>query len=119
MNVDYDDYNKTDKRNELNINGYSGICLNSTRFDEVIVNREPITVDTALEIARNKMEAEIAKELQPKSQLLGSDISYEQLDDETIRVTLNMSFIEKIGIESTGTEGTETQSIETENTPAQ
>ena len=119
MNVDYDDYNKTDKRNELNINGYSGICLNSTRFDEVLVNREPITVDTALEIARNKMEAEIAKELQPESQLLGSDISYEQIDDETIRVTLNMSFIEKIGIESTGTEGTETQSIETENTPAQ
>lgn len=97
----YENYEETDARHELTLGswGYTGIALTSKKFDEVLVNREPVSMDTVLGIARDELEERIAGELMPKSQLLGSELGYEQLDEETIRVKLNMSFIENIGTE--------------------
>lgn len=99
--ISYEEFDKIENRHELSLPfiGYLGISLNSERYDEVTVNKEPLSVDTALEMARTELEETISKELLPKSELLGSELTYEQLDNETIHVKLSMNFIENIGIE--------------------
>ena len=58
-----------------------------------------ISVDEALKIAQNDLEMQVSKELLPGSSFVDKNIQYEQIDDETIKVTLTMEFIESIGKE--------------------
>ena len=99
--VNYDDFDESERRCELNIPffGYTGIALDITEYDEVTVNREPLPVDTALEFAKNDIEAKISKELTPMSRLTDEKLEYEKTDDETINVTLEMNFIQNIATE--------------------
>lgn len=99
--ISYEEFDKIDSRHELSVPfwGYSGIAVTSEKYSEVDVNREPLSIDTALEMARVELEEKISKELYAGSQLISSDISYEQSDKDTIHVKLTMDFIENIGIE--------------------
>lgn len=99
-NVQYKEYNKTQKNRELTICGIdTGIGLSSVDYDEVSVTRESISEDTATEYARDELEALIAAQILPQSQLTDRNITYDYVDDETIRVTVSMSFTERIGTE--------------------
>ena len=49
-----------------------------------------------LENAKNELEEKIAKELTPGAQLDDKSVEYEQTDNETIKVTVNMNFTENI-----------------------
>lgn len=100
--ISYEEFDKIENRHELSLPllGYTGISLCSERYDEVTVNREPMPVETVLEKARTELEEKISKELVSGSTLLSSDITYESVDKDTIRVKLNMSFIENIGVET-------------------
>ena len=91
----------SEKRSELHIPffGYSGIALDTVSYDEVTVNQEPISVETAVEFAKNDLEEKIAKELTTGSRLQNENIEYVQTDNETISVTLEMNFIENIAVE--------------------
>lgn len=100
-NVPYENYDVSEKRSELHIPffGYSGIALDTVSYDEVTVNQEPISVETAVEFAKNDLEEKIAKELTTGSRLQNENIEYVQTDNETISVTLEMNFIENIAVE--------------------
>ncbi len=100
-NPAYEDYDVSEKRSELNIPffGYSGIALDTVSYDEVTVNREPISIETAVEFAKNDLEEKIAKELTDGSRLQNENIEYVRKDDETISVTLEMNFIQNIAAE--------------------
>lgn len=100
--ISYEEFDKIENRQELSLPllGYTGISLNSEKYDEVTVNKEPLSVDIALETARTELEEKISKELLTGSKMLDSELSYEQTDNETIHVKLNMSFIENIGVET-------------------
>lgn len=100
-NIAYEDYDVSEKRSELNIPffGYSGIALDTVSYDEVTVNKEPISIETAVEFAKNDLEEKIAKELTDGSRLQNENIEYVRKDDETISVTLEMNFIQNIAAE--------------------
>ena len=99
--VDFADFDLQENRHELNLPffGFTGIAFDSIEYKEVTVERQPLEMDTVLEIARNDLEAKISKELMPGSVLTDENIEYEKIDDETINVTLRMKFIENIAIE--------------------
>lgn len=94
----YENYDRSENRRELNIPffGYSGIALGTIEYSEVSVNREAMPLETALDIAKNDLEEKIAKELTRGAELTDETLEYEQIDDETIKVTLKMNFTENI-----------------------
>ncbi len=99
--ISYEDFDKIEKRHELTLPffGYTGIAWHSEKYEEVIVNREQISEEFALETAKNELEEKISKDLMPNSVLIKSELSYNKTDNETIHVTLNMDFTENIGVE--------------------
>ena len=101
--MNYENYDRSEVRHELKLPffGYTGIALNTVEVSEVTVSREPLPLDTALDIAKNELEEKIAKELTIGAELTDESVEYEQIDDETIRVTLNMNFTENIAVTST------------------
>ncbi|MCC8169884.1 MAG: sporulation protein YqfD, partial [Oscillospiraceae bacterium] len=99
--ISYEEFDKIESRKEMSLPllGYLGISLNVEDYNEVTVNREPISIETAVETARMELEGKISEELLPKSELQDTELSYEQTDSETIHVKLSMNFIENIGVE--------------------
>ena len=100
--IKYEDYDRTEARHELNLPffGYTGIALNTVEVSEVTVSREPIPTQTVLDIAKNELEEKIAKELTIGAELTDEAIEYEQIDNETIKVTLKMNFTENIAVQT-------------------
>ena len=78
---------------------YLGFGLKRDVYSEIIVHKEVIPYETAVEIARYRLENKIASELTVGAELKESNIYTEQLDDETLYVSLTMNFTENIGIE--------------------
>lgn len=99
--LDYENYDVKETRHELKIPffGYMGIALDSVVYNEVSINKEPISIETALEFAKNDMEEKISKELMTGSVLMNQNLEYVKNNNDTINVTLEMSFIENIAIE--------------------
>lgn len=101
--IPYGEYDVSEARRELYIPffGYTGIALDTVRFDEVEVMNEPISIEVAAEIAKNDLEEKIASELFGESVLTDEVLEYEQTDNETLKVTLKMDFIQNIAVEKT------------------
>ena len=78
---------------------FLGIGIYKKTYTEVETRKNEISVDEALKIAQNDLEMQISKELLPCSELIDKKIEYECIDDETIKATLTMEFIERIGKE--------------------
>ena len=99
--VDFSQYNISENLSELKIGkeNYLGLGFYKKTYNETKKEKVPIPVDTAMEMAKNDLEMQISKELLPGSSFVDKQIKYEQLDDETIKVTLTMEFIEQIGME--------------------
>ncbi len=98
-NADYENYDTSESRHELKLPfiGYTGLALISVRCSEVEVHKEPISIDTVKELAKNELEEKISKELLYDSSLEDEELSYSYEDGETVRAALTMNFIEKIG----------------------
>lgn len=90
--LDFEEY-----RTEVNTPP-AGIC--SYRYIETETVREPISVDTAVYEATEILYEQIAKELAPGSSKLDERVISEKISDNTIRVTLSMSFTENIGVKT-------------------
>lgn len=97
----FENYDRKENRRELNIPffGYSGIALHTVEYSEVLVNRDEIPIETALDFAKNDLEEKISKGLTVGSILTDERLEYEQTDNETIRVTVKMNFTENIAAE--------------------
>ncbi|MCD8181672.1 MAG: sporulation protein YqfD [Firmicutes bacterium] len=99
--IAYEEYDVKESRRELSIPffGYTGIALAAVRYDEVNVNREPLSIETAVEFAKNDLEEKISKELTQGSVLTDENVEYVQKNNETITVTLKMDFIQNIAVQ--------------------
>ncbi len=98
-NISFSQYDISEKLSELKIgkDNFLGVGFYKKTYNEIERKKVPISVEQTLEMAKNDLEMQISKELLPGSQLADKKISYEQIDDETIKVTLTMEFIEQIG----------------------
>lgn len=96
----YENCVHTFSRHELKIPyfGYSGICLNERVCLEAQIKKEPLSEAVAVEFAKNDLEEKIAKELLKDAQLINSEIDYEKISENSIRVTLKMTVLEDIGV---------------------
>ncbi len=102
-NPPYEEYDVSDKRHELCLPffGYTGLCINERTYSEVEVFREPISKEAAALLAQRELEEKIAKKLLKNPQMLSRELEWEDVNSDTIRVRLKMSFIEDIGTEIT------------------
>ncbi len=99
--ISFENYDKIENRYELKLPfiGYTGLAWSCTSYSEVSVKREPISVDSVMEFAKNELEEKISKELLYDAALTDSSMNYSYIDDETVKAELTMNFIEKIGTE--------------------
>lgn len=99
--ISFENYDRIENRHELKLPfiGYTGIAFVRADISETQIQKEPISLDTALEFAKNDLEAKISKELLYDSTLIDEDLTYNYIDDETISAELTMNLIEKIGTE--------------------
>lgn len=94
--VGFDDYDSDTKYYGAD---YIGVGIKVTQCREYEVKKEPISYDSAVELAQNELEREITKELLPPSKLVEKHAEAQKIDDETVSVTVTMTFIEQIGTE--------------------
>ena len=78
---------------------YIGIGLKTNEIKEYETQKEPISYETAVSFAEKELERDISRELLPKSQLISKNCTHERIDEETVKVTVTMDFIEEIGTE--------------------
>ncbi len=99
--VNFENYTVSEKLSEIKIgdDNYLGIGMYEKTYSEVTTKRKPISYDIAVEKGRNDLEEKIAKELACGSRLTDKKVFHEQIDNETVKVTVTMEFIEKIGEE--------------------
>ena len=99
--VAFEDYQINEKLSELKVgkDTFLGVGIYKKTYNEIVRQKVMISVDEALKIAQNDLEMQVSKELLPGSSFVDKNIQYEQIDDETIKVTLTMEFIESIGKE--------------------
>ena len=78
---------------------YLGIGFELETAKEYLVEKEQISYDSTVDFAEKQLEKEIARQLLPGAELIGRDLNVEKEDEETLKVTLTMDFIEEIGTE--------------------
>lgn len=78
---------------------FAGVLLGGTRYKEVAVSSEPMSLDGTLQRAKEELEQKIAKKLCKNAELIDEDLQYEYISDKEIEVKLTMSFKEDIGTE--------------------
>ena len=78
---------------------YIGLGVDVKTSLEYIEEKEPISYESAVDFAEKQLEKEIAGELLPGAELINRDLNVERNDEETMKVTLTMNFIEEIGTE--------------------
>ena len=117
--MNFEEYDVNETRHEICIPffGYTGIAFDTVKYTEVNVNKEPISIETAVEFAKNDLEEKISNELLYGSTLTDENVEYEKIDNETINVKLEMNFIQNIATSqpiSADTEGEEILDKQTE-----
>ena len=76
-----------------------GLGVKVRELKEYETVREPISYETAVAFAQNELERDISYELLQPAQLVSKSCDAEKIDEETVRVTVKMNFIEEIGTE--------------------
>ena len=80
-------------------NNYIGIGITVNEIKEYETEKEPISYEALVSLAQKELERDISRELLPEAQLIGKNCDAERLDEQTVKVTVTMDFIEKIGTE--------------------
>lgn len=85
---------------DLSVMGhYTGVGIRVKTATEYTLIKEPISYELTVELARRDLEEQIAGELLSGAEKLSGECFSEKIDEETVRVTVVMNFIEKIGTE--------------------
>ncbi len=93
--INYDNYDEEENTYDSTI----GISLNHRILLEYKEVKEPISEETTIELAKNELEKEISSELSEGATMLSKEYKTEKIDENTIKVTLIMNFIENIATE--------------------
>ncbi len=98
--VSFDAYDLDEKNYDLKIaDNYLGIGVSVKTAKEYFEEKEPISFDATVDFAQKELEKEISKELLFASELISKKTETEKIDEETVKVTVIMNFIEEIGTE--------------------
>lgn len=98
--IKFSQYDLSEKEFDFKIKEhYTGIGIKVKTAKEYITKKEPVSYEIAVELAKRELEKQISKELLPGAEKLDSQCIPEKIDEETVRVTVIMNFIEKIGTE--------------------
>lgn len=90
----YESYDTSEFRHEL-----LWFAAGGTTYTEVTVETEPMSLEGALQGAKEELEEKIAGKLCRNAVLLNEDLQYEYVSENEIKVQLSMSCIEDIGVE--------------------
>lgn len=97
----FDDFDIKTERHELSVLGnFLGIAVTSEEISEVNVYREPLSYDSAVELAKYDLEEKISKELMSGAVLEKEDVQAKQINNETVEVSVEMQFTQNIGVEA-------------------
>jgi similar to stage IV sporulation protein len=99
--IRFQNYDSEDRHFDAKIgrNNYIGIGLEISKLKEYETQKEPISYETTVSFAQEELERDISRELLPKSQLISKNCTHERIDEETVKVTVTMDFLEEIGTE--------------------
>ncbi|MBR5808641.1 MAG: sporulation protein YqfD [Clostridia bacterium] len=98
--VSFDAYDLYEKDYDLKIAGnYLGVGISVKTAKEYFEEKEPISFESAVDFAQKELEKEISKELLFGAELIDKKTETEKIDEETVKVTVIMNFIEEIGTE--------------------
>ena len=90
----YEVYDESEFRHEL-----CGLAIGGKTYTEVLSETEPMSLEGALQLAKEELEERVAKKLCRNAVLLNEDLQYEYVSENEIKVELTMSCIEDIGVE--------------------
>lgn len=90
----YDEYDAEEFRHELFF-----AAVGAKVYREVYIETEPMSLEGALQQAKDELEEKAAKKLCKNSVLLDRNLQYEYISDNEIKVQLTLSCMEDIGTE--------------------
>ncbi len=98
--VSFDAYDLDEKDYDLKIaENYLGVGISVKTAKEYIEEKEPISFESTVDFAEKELEKEISKELLFGAELIDKKTETEKIDENTVKVTVIMNFIEEIGTE--------------------
>ncbi|MCR4718243.1 MAG: sporulation protein YqfD [Firmicutes bacterium] len=99
--IRFENYDSQERHFDARIgrNNYIGIGLKINEIKEYETQKEPISYETAVSFAEKELERDISHELLQRAQLISKNCTHERIDEETVKVTVTMDFIEEIGTE--------------------
>ncbi len=96
----FNEYDIAEKNYDLKIAGnYLGAGISVRTAKEYIEEKEPISFESTVDFAEKELEKQISKELLFGAELIEKKTETEKIDEETVKVTVIMNFIEEIGTE--------------------
>lgn len=98
--VSFELYDTDQNEHNLKIaDKFLGVGISVKTLKEYIEEKEPISFESTVDFAQMELEKEISKELLFGAELIDKKTETEKIDDETVKVTVIMNFIEEIGTE--------------------
>ena len=99
-NAGFEEYDEEKKAYDLKIkDNFLGIGISVKTAKEYIEEKEPISFESTVDFAEKELEKKISKELLSGAELIDKNTETERIDEETVKVTVTMRFIEEIGTE--------------------
>ena len=98
--VKFEEYDEEKKDYDLKIkDNFLGVGVSVKTAREYVEEKEPISFESTVDFAEKELEKEISKELFFGAELIDKNTETEKIDEETVKVTVTMRFIEEIGTE--------------------
>ena len=99
--IRFQNYDSEERHYDARIskNNYIGIGFKVNELKEYETVKEPISYETTVNFAQKELERDISHELLPGAQLISKSCEHERIDEETVKVTVIMDFVEEIGTE--------------------
>ena len=98
--VSFEKYDTSENRFDAKLGEhYLGMGISVVSSKEYIEEKEPISFESTVDFGEKELEKEISKELLLGAELQSRKTETEKIDEETVKVTVTMTFIEEIGTE--------------------
>ncbi len=98
--VKFEEYDEEEKEYDLKIkDNYLGLGIWVKTVKEYVEEKEPISFESTVDFAGKELEKKISKELLFGAELIDKNTETEKIDEETVKVTVTMRFLEEIGTE--------------------
>ena len=98
--VNFQAYDEENNQYDLKIkDNYLGVGITVKTAKEYVEEKEPIPFATMVDFAEKELEKKISNELLSGAELIEKKTETEKIDNESVKVTVTMRFIEEIGTE--------------------